>query len=456
MKKLFFASALVAGLGMMASCSSDDVVATAPGAGAGAGDNGLVPVELTVGGPTVSVQKRGHGTVGDLASDAENNKWHKEQLRLLMMERSVADGNAWGFTQWSYIPTTPPNTLVTVTNFANVAVTAPDGTAAGALDWSTESTPKYYPNTGIHDFFAYNIDDAATIYTEATDTEDPGFMLRDSVVGGRATMKYVWFKIDGSQDLMAGIATNDDAGTNVGFSAATAHAGVTPSIQMEHLLTRFTFGVKAAAASAEGITVTGISVKSKTTGKMIVAYDLGQGGVAPTKAQLISFEVPTDVAPDGVEEPVDLVLKDRGAITDAPVAVSDLTPVVLDAYQADGPYQAIGHALMVAPGEAEYEMTLTLTQDFNVPNAPDDPEGGSTTLTLPIKIPSATNAGVPDFTADETAQPGSSYAVNIKVYGMEEVKVEASLTGWNDGGSIEVDTNVGADTEEEPEELEVP
>lgn len=450
---------------MMASCSSDDVVATAPGAGAGAGDNGLVPVELTVGGPTVSVQKRGHGTVGDLASDPTNNVWHKEQLRLLMMERSVADGNAWGFTQWSYVPTTPPNTPVTVTNFANVAVTAPDRTAAGVLDWSTESTPKYYPNTGIHDFFAYNIDDAATIYT-GTDYDDEtvydptnrtdDFMLRDSVVGGRATMKYVWFKIDGSQDLMAGIATNDDAGTNVGFSAATARAGVTPSIQMEHLLTRFTFGVKAAAASAEGITVTGISVKSKTTGKMIVAYDLGQGGVAPTKAQLISFELPTNAVPN-VEEPVDLVLKDRGAITDAPVAVSDLTPVVLDAYQADGPYQAIGHALMVAPGEAEYEMTLTLTQEFNVPNAPAAPVEGSTTLTLPIKIPSATNAGVPDFTADETAQPGSSYAVNIKVYGMEEVKVEASLTGWNDGGSIEVDTNVGADdATDETEGVEEP
>ena len=45
MRKLFFASALVAGMGMLGSCSNDDVAVTngTPGVGNG---NGLVPVEL--------------------------------------------------------------------------------------------------------------------------------------------------------------------------------------------------------------------------------------------------------------------------------------------------------------------------------------------------------------------------------------------------------------------------
>ena len=51
MKKLFFASALVAGMGMLGSCSNDDVAGNQrarPGIGIG---NGLVPVELALNGP---------------------------------------------------------------------------------------------------------------------------------------------------------------------------------------------------------------------------------------------------------------------------------------------------------------------------------------------------------------------------------------------------------------------
>ena len=71
MKKLFFATALVAGMGMLASCSNDDVVAVNGGA-PGIAENGLVPVELGISGPSVSVQKRGIGTVGDIDGQAGN------------------------------------------------------------------------------------------------------------------------------------------------------------------------------------------------------------------------------------------------------------------------------------------------------------------------------------------------------------------------------------------------
>lgn len=55
MRKLFFASALVAGMGMLGSCSNDDVAVTngTPGVGNG---NGLVPVELALNGPSVTVE----------------------------------------------------------------------------------------------------------------------------------------------------------------------------------------------------------------------------------------------------------------------------------------------------------------------------------------------------------------------------------------------------------------
>lgn len=465
MKKLFFASALVAGLGMLASCSNDDVVAVNGGA-PGIADNGLVPVELGISGPSVSVQKRGIGTVGDITGEA-GNVWKGETLNLLMMERSVrnfagdADSIQWGFSQWSYTPD-GGGPEVTVVNFANVAVKTPTDVASGALTWETEPTPKYYPNSGTHDFFAYHYDGAYwEDYTNTTDPEDDAYVLKDSTVipDANPSIKYVWFKIDGSQDLMAGLAQNmvgeePDAQTNVGFSAQTARAGVTPNINMQHLLTRFTFTVLGADDTAEGITVEKITVKSKTTGKMIVAYDLGQGKQAPEN--LISFELPVDAVsnPDGTtaEEPVALELKDRtgGANT----TVGDLTPIVIAGVDEDGDKagyvftpQPIGHALMVAPGEAEYEMSITLKQTFDVTN-PEYGEGqthpdpiGSTTLTRNIVIPNAEVA--PETpTEDTVAQPGSSYAVNVKVYGMAKIEVDATLQGWKDGGDIEVDTNV--------------
>ena len=470
MKKLFFATALVAGMGMLASCSNDDVVAVNGGA-PGIAENGLVPVELGISGPSVSVQKRGIGTVGDIDGEA-GNVWNGETLNLLMMERSVrnfagdADSIQWGFSKWSYLPdgqADEQQNYVTVVNFANVAVETPNGEASGALSWLTETTPKYYPNSGTHDFFAYHIDDAATIYTNAAadnaGTPNKDFMVRDSIVTPDAnpSIKYVWFKIDGSQDLMAGLAENmqgePDAQTNAGFSAQTARAGEKPNINMQHLLTRFTFTVQGADDTAEGITVEKITVKSKTTGKMIVAYDLGQGKQAPEN--LISFELPVDAVsnPDGTtaEEPVALELQERAA---ANTAVTALNPVVIagedeNGDQADYVFtpQSIGHALMVAPGEAEYEMSITLKQTFDVTN-PDYAEGqthedpvGSTTLTRNIVIPSAVVA--PDTpTEDTVAQPGSSYAVNVKVYGMAKIEVDATLQGWKDGGDIEVDTNV--------------
>lgn len=435
MKKMLFATALLAGVGMMSSCSSDEVAGlNAPESPATGSD--LVPVELALNGPSVSVEKRGIGTIGDIDGE-EGNVWKGEKLRLIMMRRSEADGATWDFSNWSYTPDAPGGP-VTEYNFANLEVTTPNGQASGKLTWDA-TDPKYYPNEGIHDFFAYNIDnamykgtgfeDTTPDYTE--DGDNSNFILKDNET---TDQKYVWFKIDGSQDLMAGIAVNDPetTGTNLGFSAATARDGKTPKITMQHLLTRFTFQVYPANTSAEGIIVTGITVKSKTTGKMIVAYDLGQGKTAPES--LISFELPEGSEP-AVEEPVALVLKDRDA---ANTNVKDLVAVTLANGQTSEAPANIGHALMVAPGETEYEMTITLKQTFT------DSEGGNeatgtTTVTRMINIPSAT---VEEGEADATAQPGSSYNVKVKVYGMEKIEVEAELTGWKDGGDIDIDTNL--------------
>ena len=433
---------------MMASCSSDDVVATAPGAGAGAGDNGLVPVELTVGGPTVSVQKRGIGTVGDIEGEA-GNVWKGEALYLLMMQRSTATGTNWGYSQWAYMPEsgTDVDDSVRVVNFGNVEVNAPATGQTGALTWPKETTPKYYPNSGTHDFFAYNIDDAKYIYTVAPVDEpvpDTDYFTAFDTTMTDTVAKYVWFKIDGTQDLMFGAATD-------GYSASTARVPVVPEIAMRHLLSRFTFQVASADASADGIEVTSIRVKSKTTGKMIVAYDLGQEKVAPNCN--LWFELPTDdtMTPEPVQEEF-LLLRDRTTDDGKTPMEEDAATVTLDDFVTADPlnWQNIGHALMVAPGASAYEMEISLKQTFLTDDNPDstpDPVG-TTTLTRNIEIPAG----------DVVAKAGSSYNVQIKVYGMAKIEVNATLNGWVDGGDISVDTNLSAGdtTDDDEEEVVVP
>jgi hypothetical protein len=452
MKKLFFASALVAGMGMWSGCSNDDVVATG-GNVAGSANDGLVPVELAVAGPSVSVEKRGIGSVGDFGE--RGNWWNGEKLRVLMLERSEkGDGHGWRYSQWLYRDANKEDALTKVVNSPNDEVTTPEQTKVetdNKLKWTVQTKPRYYPNEGTHDFFAYHLDDAAYLYELTTEfdttstAENKQFIVKDSVVtpNSHATLKYVWFKIDGSQDLMTGVAvkkssTDELAEDNEGFSAATARAGVIPNIVMQHRLTRFVFQVAGMNAGCDGVSVEKITVKSKTTGKMIVAYDRGGEAVAPT--QTLLFETPT--GSDATLEEA-LVLKDYDSDQKKTV---DLSSVNLEKGQGEWGenWQPVGHCLMVAPGEKEYEMEITLKQTFKTDDDSTNPVG-KTTITRKITIPE-----------EATAAEGTSYNVKVKVYGMEKIEVEASLTAWKEGGDIEVDTNLdgGVSTEDPDEEEE--
>lgn len=454
MKKLFFASALVASMGMWSGCSNDDVVATGGSVPGGASD-GLVPVELAVAGPSVSVEKRSIGSVGNIGE--RENWWNGEKLRVLMVERSeTGNGDGWRYSQWFYLNANDDDALVKVVNSPNDEVSTPEQTQAettNLLTWTDKTKPRYYPNEGTHDFFAYHLDDAAYLYKLETafDTvstaDNKQFIVKDSIVtpNEHATLKYVWFKINGSQDLMTGMAVKkadqeELAARNPGFSAATARAGVIPNIVMQHRLTRFLFQVAGMNAGCDGVSVEKITVKSKTTGKMIVAYDMGGEAVAP--ANTLLFELPT--GSEEVQEQA-LVLQDYDSDNKQTKAMSPVNLVKGSGNWGEN-WQNVGHCLMVAPGEKQYEMEITLKQTFKTDDASTNPVG-KTTIKRYIVIPE-----------EQTAAEGTSYNVKINVYGMEKIEVEASLTGWTAGGDISVDTNLdsGTSTEEPTEEPEDP
>lgn len=407
MKKLFFASALV--LGALCSCSNDDVVS--PVADNKAGEEiGLVPVQLTLNRPAVVATVRGNGTVGGV--DEASNKWNGEDLYVFMMCKQKIDGNgtipAFEKSQWMY--STDGKDSEPQTNFYNELLKAPVDVASGDL-YSTAvasydaDKPKFYPmDASLHDFFAYHIDNA--MLDEDGDGKPDFTESADKIT--------VPFKMDGSQDLMAGKAiptgdvTEECSDPSILYSAKSARGGVVPNIYMKHLLTRFTFEVQG-GSNAEGLIVNKIEVESKTSGELIAAYSptlLSEGSEVLAPEDLIIFN----------EEKADLELKQRpetgGALE--PITPQALVAAVGDEYTAF----PVGEALMVAPGEEVYKIKITTTQHTGSLDHMHVQEG---------EIRVAGGAVV-----------GTSYKVLITLYSASEIQVQTTLSKWETGETIPV------------------
>lgn len=382
-KNLFLASALV--MGMMSSCSNDVENVTVP-------NQDLQAVVLNVGSPSVVVtpSTKGIGSIGSI--DSKDNNWQGEDLYLNMMCVSENDQPAWKLSTWTMVTDPGLGTSQEITNFDNVKVNAPTGVNQGALVILPTSEGRYYPPTNSrHQFFAYHIDDAAADDSYELTADGTPVIVDD--VKTRST----YFKIDGSQDLMVGKATPSKTGFETSiFSAKSARGGVIPQLQMKHQLTRFTFEVKS-NKNDNSMQVTKIAVKSKNTGKMIVAY-----ADEATEANLLTFE-------DAMTE---MTLQQKGAD-----GLEALTPVTLTSE-----YQKIGESLMVAPGSEEYELIVWVSQNVGT---------GSKTNFIDNKKIVIPNAG--------PALAGTSYNVQIVVYSLEKIDVEAKLDSWKDGGNIVID-----------------
>lgn len=416
MKKMFFFA--LAAAGMLTACSNEDTL----------GENGEQNVseqQIRLGVASSKVQTRGTGTVGGMTED--ENKWAGQTLWVYMLQK--------GSMELGYYktPAEAAGAAVGTAVFDNKEFKAPntaENTVSG-LATTADGAIAYYPVSGNYDFWGYRVDDAVTgtpdvKLVDDTDTE---------VEANAATKRVVAIKINGSQDIMAGKATPSTAevdklgnyGENF-YSAYAARKGVQPNITFNHLLTRFTFEVRAgskatagegASGNTEAVRVQGISVESLTDGKLTVAYK----GETKKAADLLTFT--------GTASP--LTLKQRAdATADHNDPLVDLVEVPLtwpaDADATVGDVIPVGEALLVAPGQTEYPLTIALAQKVKKNTTAADKEDMDLEQKATIKM---------DGT--KTFEPGKSYKVTITVYGLEEIEVTATLVPWADGGSIDID-----------------
>lgn len=429
MKKMFFFA--LAAAGMLTACSNDDTLG-------GNGEQNVSEQQIRLGVASSKVQTRGTGTVGGM-TDAEN-VWAGQTLWVYMLQKGSMDLAYYKAPAVSGVAT--PDVEV----FNNKKFTAPDAAnnTKSGLATTADGTIAYYPVSGNYDFWGYRVDDAVAGDPVVKLVNDAG----DEVAADQATKRVVDIKIDGSQDIMAGKAEpSADEVAKLGnyadnfYSAYAARKGVQPNITFNHLLTRFTFEVRAgskataglpAGGNTDAVKVTGVSVGSKTTGTLTVAYT----GATKEAAELLTFT--------GDASPLKLMQRDE-TVADNNAALIDLKPVSLtwtDDAATIGDVIKVGEALLVAPGETEYPLTISLSQDVL-----EQLTGAKVTRPLEQKATIKMD-GTKKF------DPGKSYKVTITVYGLQEIEVTATLVPWADGGSIDIDDdrnpNEGQYTEPTP------
>lgn len=390
---------------MMASCAKDKTIALDNGADGtpeeiilGAGQYLSAEVEQ---GQPMKAASRGIGSVGDLAA---TNNWNGETVyvygivsKLIGDEQPTITGDAQ-FAINGEAATAPAGT--------------PGATVTSTLAWAT-AKHFYYDGNNLYDFYGCHVDDAA----EATAMKIPTGADSDFATAGFS----VSVKIDGTQDLMVAMP-NKDADINGNgevtttdnlYSAWSSRRGVVPNLVFKHVLTRLTFQAKCGndAAPNPPVKITSIQVKK--------AKNKGTLTVIPTEAAQQGFTastVDTEVA--------------NFSLMQAPAPAPDAGSKELVAFAGKeitnagdvAQFEALGVPMMLVPG-TEYEIVISTEQDADRSGDIDANEKGSITQIITV---------ADGFVA------GKNYNVNITVYGLEEISIDATLTAWEAGEDIDI------------------
>lgn len=424
----------VASLGLLASCSSDDDLSTG-----GNGKDGLQQIKIGMG-VQANVATRGTGTVG--AVGAENNTWAKQTVNVYMLNKGTLDLAKFGDDPI----------------YENTVLTTPTDNASGI---ATElvggiAQYKYYPTTKTaFDFWGYHLDDADVTAEGDRDGSETAAAIKSNkfVPYTSGDSLLIGFQIDGTQDIMAGKAVpteeemNKCGGEENIYSAFAARRDVQPNIKFEHLLSRLNFqvldGKKTETTDPDkAVKVTGITVKSKATGKLVIAY---QGEA--TTFENVSDQLIVDKDADEVKDAAllkELEVKQRTAGAPLTQNLKALEPVTPKWNNGMAMATQVGEALLAIPAD-KYEITINLKQKVQVKgdkNSPAEGDFEEKPYTYTADLKNTVNP-------DKGFEPGYSYNVTITVYGLSEIQITTTLIPWKDGGNIEMnpeDETFGATT----------
>ena len=401
MKKVFLAVLAIAA--MMVSCQKEGLV-----------DNQKETPEVEVNEPQ-PVILGSNLFKAPVTKGAVNNigEWRREELPIYVWALNQADNT-------KFIEDVPA-TLAAATD------QTPDAGNSGSLILKDpgddnvvddEDAPFYYgtDNADIYDFYAYYLG-----YALDGDGVNPEVDQADDVI----TVSKV--QIKGDNDIM--FATTDrvaDAINNEGqmvnpnllYSQYSARHGVTPNLVFKHQLSKFTFYVQYAGETECDIDLMNITFNN-----------VSKSGTITLSKNEQKFEAATGEGNVG-----SIILGDDIVAEDAEALKADLPWK-----QTEDVYDLVGH-LMVAPTvapEAEYNITINFKQTIN---------GKEISFNNDEKLkPANVKDDEGNVLSLDSFEAGKNYNVYITVYGLEEVKVDVTLTEWDEAGKIIIDRDAETD-----------
>ncbi len=396
MKKLFFLATVA--LGMTAACQKPDVKVEEPEID----DNAPVEVKFGVNAPTLTVTK----------TKAAVDDWNSQTVYVYGFTNTVTDLN----TDKILIDGKPATVGADVQDTNDGY---PDNSSLTFTTGDDQIDKYYYEVEGIYNFYAY--------YTGKTEKDENGneVAIPETVTKNGTTLTAT-VTIDGSQDVMLATTTpaNDIAkarekypdvviNENKVYSAYAARRGVNPTLDFQHMLSRFTFKVVKGYTPSDDENTATVNV----TGIKIETYNEGTLDITNQKFDAI---------------------KDNDKVwLSSEITNGEYTPTETAA--------VAGTDLMVFPGETSMNLKVSLapqdmTTDPNLGNIDTD----LMTMNVPLdaaKIKGSTGA---------TFLAGERYTVTITVYSLEEVQVSANLTEWVDAGDYTYDPDDDWDNEITP------
>jgi len=328
----------------------------------------------------------------------------------------------------------------------------------------------FYSEDRRYEFFGYYVDDASQANDATSGAPTPTIGADDITLP---------VKINGAQDLM--LATTDHEEDNVEdinpnrlYSAYSSRKGIKPNLIFQHQLSRFNVYVKAGGNDvdlAKKVTITTLQVETNDEGIMHIAYKdhvANKPQLEVTEKDASSKDIATGVLTPGQQAFVGIwgsigpnyaTDEDIAYLDDTGGSLKQLDNSLTDKYTRKlvvaanntftTPWRKAG-TVMVMPGKDEYMLKIGIVQEgygggnteaisyypvnfANIIQANEDPKNADTPNT------DWDYSGVPDLDLDSVAQPGHQYDVNIIVYGLQEVKIEVSMTPWEQNGSFNID-----------------
>lgn len=465
MKKNYFFIAALA-IGMMSSCSNNEILEEVelPSLPDQVIDEGTtrMPIEMGISMPETSVSTRGTGTVGDLANTT-NNQWNSQELGILMFKKGTSQEAKEILDDAGTLldPETAPAVLSGVTFLAPAAVADPtsennNGGLIRMINEDGDIQAKYYPMTGAYDFYGYHIDDIelaqdALVATGATSTNDLSIKLTGLEINGSQDILAAQTKEVNQTNYTSGNWTLDNATTlfpQRSFSSWAARNNIQPILDFQHVLTRLTFTIEAGSPEAaenyydNNWVENSAEIEGETTSTAVEIYKIEVLDVQNTMdLDITELKVDaTDYAEDTYRADFELMSINEQS-TETPKALGELVAEAPKAYATDvlnydenhPQTTRIGESMMIYPGVTAVNMNIYLRQ-WVVDT--EDPVTGDP---LTYKQKKTALPATATLTNNAAYAAGTSYNINIKVYGFQRIEVYAALTGWVDGDDVNVD-----------------